>query len=62
MIERKVGRPRTIWKHLKLKLRPEVIANMKTIAMSEGFVIKQGDRMGEPSISAWLNSIYKPKQ
>jgi hypothetical protein len=35
---------------------------MQAIALSEGFVIKQGDRLGEPSISAWLNSVYKPKE
>lgn len=62
MAVRKAGRPRTIWKHLKLKLHPEAIKNMQAIALSEGFVIKQGDRMGEPSISAWLNSTYKPKE
>lgn len=61
MTKRKAGRPRTDWQRLNLKLSPEVIRNMRAIAMSEGFVIKQGDRMGEPSISAWLNSIYKPK-
>lgn len=60
MTKRKAGRPRTDWQRLNLKLLPEVIKNMRAIAMSEGFVIKQGDRMGEPSISAWLNSIYKP--
>jgi hypothetical protein len=62
MTKRKAGRPRTDWQRLNLKLLPEVIKNMRAIAMSEGFVIKQGDRMGEPSISAWLNSIYKPKE
>jgi hypothetical protein len=61
MTKRKAGRPHTNWRKLNLKLLPEVIANMKAIAMSEGFIVKQGDRMGEPSISAWLNSIYKPK-
>ena len=61
MKSNKVGRPRTSWKHLKLKLLPEVIENMRAIALSEGFVIKQGDRIGEPSIAAWLNSTYKPK-
>ena len=58
MTKRNVGRPRTSWQRLNLKLLPEVIENMKAIALSEGFVIKQGDRIGEPSISAWLNSIY----
>lgn len=62
MANRKAGRPRTNWQKLNLKLLPEVIKNMKAIAMSKGFVIQQGDRIGEPSISAWLNSIYKPKE
>jgi hypothetical protein len=62
MTKRKAGRPRTDWQRLNLKLLPEVIKSMRAIAKSEGFVIKQGDRIGEPSISAWLNSIYKPKE
>ena len=62
MTKRKAGRPRTDWQRLNLKLLPEVIKNMRAIAKSEGFVIKQGDRMGETSISALLNSIYKPKE
>jgi hypothetical protein len=62
MTKRKVGRPRTNWQRLNLKLLPEVIKNMRAIALSEGFVINKGDRMSEPSISAWLNSIYKPKE
>lgn len=62
MTTRKAGRPRTNWKHLKLKLLPEVIENMRAIAKSEGFIIKQGDRMGEPSINAWLNTIYKKEE
>ena len=62
MTKRKAGRPRTNWQKLNLKLLPEVIANMRAIALSEGFVIKQGDRMGEPSISAWLNNKYGLKE
>ena len=63
MAKRKVGRPRTSDRQkLNLLLPISVIENMRAIAKSEGFVIKQGDRMGEPSISAWLNSIYKPKE
>ena len=60
MTKRKVGRPRTFSKTLNLKLLPEVIENMKAIAKSKGFFIRQGDRIGEPSISAWLNSIFNP--
>lgn len=62
MTKRKVGRPRTNWQRLNLKLLPEVIKNMQAIAKSHGFMVQQGDRMGKPSISAWLNSIYKPKE
>lgn len=62
MTKRKVGRPRTNWQRLNLKLLPEVIKNMQAIALAEGFITKQGDRIGEPSISAWLNSTYKPKE
>ena len=58
----KAGRPRTNWQKFNLKLLPEVVQNMKAIAESEGFVIQQGSRIGEPSVSAWLNSIYKPKE
>jgi len=31
---------------------------MRAIAKSEGFFIKSGDRMGEPSINAWLNNLF----
>ena len=44
---------------LNLSLKPEVIENMKAIALSQGFITKQGKAKGEPSISAWLNEIYK---
>jgi group I intron endonuclease len=44
---RSIGRPRSSDRQrLNLKLLPEVIKNMQAIAMSEGFVIKQGDRTG----------------
>jgi len=61
MTKRKVGRPRTSWERLNLKLLPEVIENMRAIAKAEGFFIKTGDRMGEPSINAWLNNLFNPE-
>jgi len=61
MTKRRVGRPRTNWGRLNLKLLPEVIENMRAIAKAEGFFIKRGDRMGEPSINAWLNNLFNPE-
>lgn len=63
MTKRKVGRPRSSDRQkLNLLLPISVIENMKAIALREGFITRIGKHKGEPSISAWLNSIYKPKE
>ena len=60
MTKRKVGRPRTSDRQkLNLLLPISVIENMRAIALSEGFVIKQGDRIGEiQNLEGKMAAVY----